>query len=57
MNHNIVSFFLRLLAVVCVWLLVWRLIEPQTQVRRVLRAGLLVLGLLGILAALKATGS
>lgn len=57
MNHNIVSFFLRLLVVVCVWVLVWRLIEPQTQVRRLLRVGLLILGLLGTLAALKAMGS
>jgi hypothetical protein len=56
MNHDIVSFFLRLLVVVCVWLLVWGLIEPRTQVRRVLRSGLLVLGLLGILVALKTAG-
>lgn len=57
MNHNIITFFLRLVVVACVWLLAWRLIQPQTRPGRVFRAAVLLLGLLAILAALKANGT
>lgn len=57
MNHNIITFFLRLVFVACVWLLAWRLTQPRTQPGRVFRAAVLTIGLLAILAALKANGT
>ncbi len=56
MNVNIISFLLRILLVVVLWFFVWRFIEPKTQLMRILRAALLVLCLLGVLAVLKITG-
>jgi hypothetical protein len=35
---------------------VWKFVEPKTQLMRVLRAALLVLGLLAILAVIRITG-
>ncbi len=56
MLKSMLSFFLRMGLVAAMWLFVWRLIEPKTQLMRILRAALLLLGLLGILAVMRVTG-
>jgi len=56
MFKDIVLFILRISLIVALWAFVWKFIEPKTQIMRVLRAALLVLGLLFILAILKITG-
>jgi len=56
MFRDIVFFVLRVSLIVAIWAFVWKFIEPKTQLMRILRAALLVLGLLFILAMLKATG-
>jgi hypothetical protein len=49
-------FFLRTGLIVVFWAFIWRLVEPKTQLMRILRAALLVLGLLGIMAVLRLAG-
>jgi len=56
MFRDIVLFVLRISLIVALWAFVWKFIEPKTQLMRVLRAALLVLGLLAILAMLKISG-
>lgn len=56
MFRDIIFFVLRISLIVALWAFVWKFIEPKTQLMRVLRAALLVLGLLFILAMLKITG-
>ena len=56
MLGNIVFFALRLLLVVATWAFVWRFVEPRTQLMRIMRAALLVLGLLVVLAVVKVIG-
>ena len=56
MIRSLVFFVLRISLIVALWAFVWKFIEPKTQLMRVLRAALLVLGLLAILAMLKVTG-
>jgi hypothetical protein len=56
MFRNLVFFVLRISLIAALWASVWKFIEPKTQLMRVLRAALLVLGLLVILAILKVTG-
>jgi len=56
MFRSIVFFVLRISLIAALWAFVWKFIEPKTQFMRVLRAALLVLGLLVILAMLKITG-
>ena len=56
MFRNILSFILRILLIAVLWAFIWRLVEPKTQLMRILRAVLLVLGLLVILAVLRVTG-
>jgi len=56
MFRSIVFFVLRISLIAALWAFVWKFIEPKTQLMRVLRAALLVLGLLVILAMLKITG-
>jgi hypothetical protein len=55
MLRNLVFFVLRISLIVALWASIWKFIEPKTQLMRVLRAALLVLGLLIILAMLKVT--
>jgi len=57
MLEDILSFVLRIGLVVALWVFVWRFVEPRTQLMRLLRAALLVVGLLGIWAVLKITGA
>jgi len=56
MLESIISFVLRMWLVVALWVCVWKFVEPRTQLMRILRAALLVFGLLGIWAVLKITG-
>ncbi len=56
MFRDIVFFVLRISLIVALWAFVWKFIEPKTQLMRILRAALLVLGLLVILTMLKVTG-
>lgn len=53
MIRNILSLILRISLVATLWAFVWRLVEPKTQLMRILRAALLVLGLLAILVAIR----
>lgn len=55
MIGSILSFVLRISLIGAFWAFVWGYVEPKTQRMRVLRAALLLLGLLVILAALKVT--
>ncbi len=56
MFRDLVSFVLRILLIVALWAFVWRFLEPRTQLMRILRAAVLLLGLLGILVVLRMTG-
>jgi len=56
MLRDIVLFILRLSLIVFLWAFVWKFIEPKSQLMRILRAALLVLGLLVVLTILKITG-
>ena len=52
MVREVISFVLRVGLVIGFWGLVWSSVKPKTQAMRVLRAALLVLGLLGVWAVL-----
>lgn len=56
MFANIISFVLRIWLIAALWVFIWRSVEPRTQLMRILRAALLLIGLLGILAALRIMG-
>ncbi|MCK4752543.1 MAG: hypothetical protein KAS75_03785 [Planctomycetes bacterium] len=56
MLASMVSFILRICLIGAFWAFVWQYIEPRTASLRLLRVGLLALGLLAILAALRITG-
>jgi hypothetical protein len=56
MFGDIISFGLRILLIVSLWLFVWRFVEPKTKLMRVLRAALLVLVLFVVLTVLKVSG-
>jgi hypothetical protein len=57
MIGNAIIFVLRICLVVVVGAFFWRLIEPKTKQARVLRAGLLVVGLLVTLAVVRIIGA
>jgi hypothetical protein len=52
---SIAHFVLRLALIVTIWAFIWRFMKPRTQLMRILRAALLVLGLLGALAVMRIT--
>jgi hypothetical protein len=56
MLTDFISFMLRISLVGTFWFCVWRYVEPKTQSMRILRAALLVLGMLVILAMVRFTG-
>ena len=56
MFGSLISFVLRVLLIAVFWVFVWRVVEPRTQAMRILRATLLLLGLLAILAVIRVTG-
>jgi hypothetical protein len=49
-------FVLRISLVALIWAFVWRFVEPRTQSLRILRAALLVLSLLAVLAFIRISG-
>jgi hypothetical protein len=53
---SILCFVLRLSLIIAFWVFVWKLVEPRTQLMRIFRAALLLVGFLGILALLRVTG-
>ena len=53
MLMSTIHFVLRLALIVMDWVCIWKFMEPKTQLMRVLRAALLVLGLLGVLAVMR----
>jgi len=57
MFGEVVSFILRIGLVVALWGFVWSLVKPRTRLMRVVRAALLVVGLLGVLAVLRVAGT
>ena len=57
MTGSIIIFVLRICLVAVVAAFMWRLIEPKTKRARVLRAGLLVIGLLITLAVVRIIGA
>ena len=56
MFTDLISFILRISLIVALWVFVWKLLEPRTQLMRILRAAVLLLGLLGVLVVLRMTG-
>ncbi len=56
MFKDLLSLILRISLIVAVWAFVWRLLEPRTQLMRIFRAVVLLLGLLGVLFVLRMTG-
>lgn len=52
---SLAHFVLRLALIVTIWAFIWRYVEPKTQLMRILRAALLVLGMLGVLALMRIT--
>ena len=56
MFTDFVYLILRISLVVALWAFVWKLLEPRTQLMRILRAAVLLLGLLGILVILRIAG-
>jgi hypothetical protein len=57
MVGSLIIFVLRICLVVVVGAFFWRLIEPKTKQARVLRAGLLVVGLLVTLVVVRGIGA
>ncbi len=53
---NLATFALRIGLIAVFWAFIWRIMEPKTQLLRILRAALLILGLLGILTVLRLVG-
>lgn len=51
-----IYFILRIALIVAIWVFIWRSIKPRTQSARILRAALLLLSLLTVLAVIRITG-
>jgi len=56
MFTDFVSLILRISLIAALWAFVWKVLEPRTQLMRILRAAVLLLGLLGILVILRIAG-
>jgi hypothetical protein len=57
MVGSFIYFVLRACLIIVVWAFVWRLIEPKTKPARILRAAILVAGLLVILVVIRTFGA
>lgn len=55
MAGDALHFILRVLLIALIWFFVWRFVEPRTQLLRIVRAALLMLSLLAVLAVMKIT--
>ncbi|MEJ2648179.1 MAG: hypothetical protein P8016_07210 [Sedimentisphaerales bacterium] len=53
---DLILLLLRICLISIVWFVAWKYIEPKTQLTRILRAAVLVLSLLVILAMIRITG-
>ena len=53
MFREIIIFVLRTALIIALWAFVWGLVKPKTQLLRILRAALLLLGFLGVLVVLR----
>jgi hypothetical protein len=56
MSGNVLSFFVRIILILALWAFIWGFLKPRTQIMRVLRAALILLGMLAILAVVRFTG-
>ncbi len=56
MLRSILFLVLRFFLIVAIWAFLWRYLEPKTQLMRIMRAALLLLCLLGVMAVVKLTG-
>ena len=56
MFFRLISIILRLCLVTSIWVFIWRYLEPKTQRMRILRAAVLLICLLGVLAMLRTVG-
>lgn len=56
MVRDFITFVLRTSLIAVLWLFVWRFVKPTTQLMRVLRAALLVIVLLAVLAVIRVMG-
>ena len=56
MLRSILFFALRFSLILAIWAFLWRYLEPKTQLMRIMRAALLLLCLLGVMAVVKLTG-
>jgi MFS-type transporter involved in bile tolerance (Atg22 family) len=57
MLGSVISLVLRIWLIAAFAATIWRFVKPKTQLMRVCRAALLVLGLLAIMALFKVTGT
>ncbi len=57
MVWSALQFVLRISLIALVWVFVWRFVEPKTHLLRILRAALLVLSLLAVLAVIRIAGA
>ena len=57
MIADIVLFFLRMLLTAAIFGFVWTVMKPTTRSMRIVRAAVLVLCLLAVLAVIRATGA
>jgi hypothetical protein len=57
MLGSMLYFVLRISLIVTVCAFVWRYVQPRTQLMRILRAALLMLSLLAVLAVIRITGA
>ena len=48
---QLITFIIRLAIVAIIWSIVWRQIKPKSQAMRIIRAGILVVSMLGVYAA------
>ncbi len=55
MVGGVIHFILKVLLIALICFFVWRFVEPRTQLLRILRAALLVLSLLAVLAVIRIT--
>ena len=55
MVGGVIHFILRVLLIALIWFFVWRFVEPRSQLMRIVRAALLMLSLLAVLAVMKIT--
>ena len=56
MLGHLFDFLLRIGIIIALSMFIWKLIQPETQAGRIMRATVLVIGLFALLIVLKAAG-